>query len=376
MSQGRIFSVICVFFIVVSMPSCDNSIKEKRRIAKTRAMADTVGFAREAWQMDSITHRIVRYQGERLNTIFQRLPASSKDPWKVIISPHDDYSYVGYLYPAALSYLKAKTIIIFGVCHKARLFGLEDVLVFDDFEKWQSAYGFVKVSEFRNRIRKKLPDDYYVINDSVQAIEHSVEALLPFIQQHNKGFELISILVPSMSYDRMGEISKALAETIYNLMRKENMEWGKDIAFAISSDAVHYGDEGWGGENFAFYGADSIGYVDAVTHDLEIIDNCLLGELTPKKIELFTDYTVRQGDHKAYKWTCCGRYSIPFGLLTSYYLNEQLGGNKKLQPLTGIEIGYATSIDHESLFVDDLLMGVTAPAYLRHWVGYAAVGYK
>jgi hypothetical protein len=164
-------------------------------------------------------------------------------------------------------------------------------------------------------------------------------------------------------------------------MKRKKLEWGRDIAFAISPDAVHYGDEGWGGKNFALYGADSIGYVNAVTHDLEIIDNCLLGELTPGRIKKFTDYTVRDDDYKSYKWTWCGRYSIPFGLLTSYYLNvlQENGGktdNNALQPLIGTEIGYATSIDHEPLFVDDLLMGVTAPAYIRHWVGYAAVGYK
>ena len=37
---------------------------------------------------------------------------------------------------------------------------------------------------------------------------------------------------------------------------------------------------------------------------------------------------------------------------------------------------YATSIDHPRLPVEDLGKGKTANATLRHWVGYAAVGFE
>jgi hypothetical protein len=46
------------------------------------------------------------------------------------------------------------------------------------------------------------------------------------------------------------------------------------------------------------------------------------------------------------------------------------------EPLTGVPAGYSTSIANKPLPVSDLGMGVTAPAKLTHWVGYAAVGYK
>jgi hypothetical protein len=46
-------------------------------------------------------------------------------------------------------------------------------------------------------------------------------------------------------------------------------------------------------------------------------------------------------------------------------------------PLTGTILGYSTSLGGEGIKVDDLEgMGVTAPATLRHWVGYAAVGFR
>ena len=73
----------------------------------------------------------------------------------------------------------------------------------------------------------------------------------------------------------------------------------------------------------------------------------------------------------SYKWTWCGRYSVPMGLITSYYLTKKFNIN-----LSGLLLGYATSIDHQTLPVDDLVMGTTAPANIHHWVGYAAIAYK
>ncbi len=45
-------------------------------------------------------------------------------------------------------------------------------------------------------------------------------------------------------------------------------------------------------------------------------------------------------------------------------------------PLTGVAVGYSTSIANTPVPVSDLGMGLTAPAKLTHWVGYAAVGYR
>ncbi|NTW53396.1 MAG: AmmeMemoRadiSam system protein B, partial [Chlorobaculum sp.] len=39
-------------------------------------------------------------------------------------------------------------------------------------------------------------------------------------------------------------------------------------------------------------------------------------------------------------------------------------------------VGYATSISQPHLKVDDLGMGQTAIATLRHWVGYPAIGFR
>ena len=154
-------------------------------------------------------------------------------------------------------------------------------------------------------------------------------------------------------------------------MNENKMKWGDDFAMVISSDAVHYGDEQWGGANFAFYGVSDTSYAAVKKHEFEIL-NTISGEISPEKIKKFTQYTVQDDDYRKYKWTWCGRYSVPLGLLTAYYLKE----TRQDKPLFGKIIGYSSSYENIPLPVKDLGMGVTAPAYNHHWVGYAAVRYN
>jgi AmmeMemoRadiSam system protein B len=337
---------------------------------KTRKPVDTIGFASKPAQMDEFMKIAESQSGYTVN--MPDVPViEDLTGWKVTISPHDDYSYVGYLYPALLSRIKTKTVILIGVCHKAKLFNLENKIIFDSYSNWKMPYGDVPVSNLREEITSRLPVDSYIINDSIQALEHSVEAIVPFLQYYNRDVEIISILVPYMTYDKMNEITGPLAKAVFAAVNKKEMQWGKDFSIVISSDAVHYGDEDWGDKNFAFYGADTAGYLKAVSHEYEIIYGCLTDNVHTDKIKKFVDYTVDENNFKEYKWTWCGRYSVPFGLLTAYYLQDLY--NIKL---TGSLLQYATSLDHPHIPVTDLGMGVTAPANIHNWVGYPAIGYK
>ena len=358
-----LYNTITLLFVLILLLSCEH--QKKNDHTKLRQPVDTVGFAQYAWQMDSVMMRINRmFPGQIKAASLQNVAA------KTVISPHDDYSYVGWLYPAVLQNIKAQTVILIGVAHKARVLHLGNQIIFDSYDYWKEPYGKVKPSPLREEIINALPEGIYQVNDTMQKMEHSVEALLPFLQYDHRNLRIVSILVPYMSYDRMKEIAEPLAGAILKAVKKRGWQWGKDYAIAISTDAVHYGDENWGGKNFAYYGTDSSGYKQAIAHEHKIIST-LTGKLTPEKVKDFTRYTVDENDYKKYKWTWCGRYSVPFGLLTSYYLNK-LEDNP---PLTGHFIGYANSIDHPHLPVKDLNMGVTAPAGMHHWVGYAGIVY-
>jgi len=334
----------------------------------SRGLADTVGFAHLDWQMDSVMARIRVLNHDDL--IRTQQPEGTV--WKTAICPHDDYTYAGWLYPAVLRNVEAGTVIIFGVAHQASLYHLENQLVFDSFKSWHGPYGAVKVSSLRDELISQLPGEMAIVHDSMEIVEHSVEALIPFLQYLNRNIEIISILVPTMDFETMQTISQHLAWALSAIMQQKNLHLGKDIALLISSDAVHYGDEEWGGKNYAPYGTDSMGNANAVSHELEIISTCFKGELTGDKIARFFAYTVNPDDFREYRWTWCGRYSIPFGLLTSQYLNSL----QESSPLTGIPVAYATSISQLHLEVDDLRMGRTAVATPRHWVGYPAIGFR
>jgi AmmeMemoRadiSam system protein B len=340
---------------------------------KRRGLADTVGFAHLDRQMDAVMQRIRPQDAATPKRPRRDNEGGADDGWRMAIAPHDDYAYVGALYPLVLAGVRAGTVIVFGVAHKARQLGLEDQLIFDSFTHWRGPYGDIEVSPLRESIMSSLPEGSYRVSDEMHSIEHSVEAKLPFLQYYDQSVQFVPILVPSMSYARMNAIAQPLARAIAAILNERRLRWGQDIALLSSTDAVHYGDEGWNGRDFALYGADADGYAKALLHERRIMSDCFDGELRPDRIERFTRYTLDDHDHREYKWTWCGRYSVPFGLLVAWHLQQRL----RATPLTGAILGYATSVDHPPIRVDDLEgMGVTAPATLRHWVGYASVGFR
>jgi len=350
-------TVVLVVLILSVLGSCKS--RTQSADLKIRTVVDSIGFAKYGWQMDSIVARVDYSKG-------------SENTWRVAIVPHDDYTYVGDLYPAVLNGIKAKTVILFGVAHRASEFGLENKIIFDSYDAWSAPYGNVIISDIRERLIDKLTDTLYVVDDKMQGVEHSLESLIPFLQHNNRDVEIVPVLVPAMSFDKMNEISMSFADALSSIINEMGLKWGEDIAIVITTDAVHYGDEEWGGRNYARFGTDSAGLVQAINLEMEIIDNCLIGEMVPEKAGKFVNYTVQDTNFRDYKWTWCGRYSVPFGLLASYNLNQMTSASS----LSGEFVGYSNSIDHPAIKVDDLNMGVTAVANNHHWVGYSAIGYK
>lgn len=353
----NLFITLIVLLIIIL--SCMNGRLHRKESGKVRPLKDTFGFAQYSWQMDSLMARLDRKGWKK----------SAGLPWKLVICPHDDYTYVGTLYPELLQNVKAPNLILIGVAHKAALLGIEDSLVFDSYTVWKGPWKNVPVSPVREEIYNLLAKKVAIINDTLQKVEHSVEAMIPFLQYFNRNITIVPILVPAMSPDRMEVCGKALADAIRIVAEKHKWEWGTDYAIVVTTDAVHYGNEDWGGIDRAYFGCDEQGNIKAREHESGIIDSCLKGEIAPEKIRLFSNYTLNSENFREYKWTWCGRYSVPVALYTSYYLNN---GN----PLSGELIGYSTSITCAHIPVDDIGMGRTAIATSCHWVGYAALGYR
>jgi len=347
-----------VVILLINLFSCHGKEQAINLKSKIRPLKDTIGFARYPWQMDSLMARMGRTGWKKTTTA----------PWKMVICPHDDYTYVGTLYPELLQNIKAPNLILIGVAHKASQLGIEDSLVFDSYTDWRGPWKNIPASPAREEIYRLLKKKFAIINDTLQKVEHSVEALIPYLQYFNRNISIIPIIVPAMSPDRMEACGKALAEAISTVAKNHKWEWGTDYAIVTTTDAVHYGNEDWGGVNRAYYGCDEKGNAKARAHEAGVIDTCLKGPITPEKIRLFSSYTLKNENFREYKWTWCGRYSVPVALYTTYYLGE----NRRF---SGELVGYSTSITSAHIPVDDLKMGRTAIATNCHWVGYAALGY-
>jgi len=350
---------ISLFILIINLLSCKSGDTGRSELSNIRPLKDTIGFAQYYWQMDSLMSRIKRQGWKEVDG----------EPWKLAICPHDDYTYVGKLYPELLQNIKAPNLILIGVAHKAAQLGIEDSLVFDSYMKWKGPWKEIYVSPVREQIFNQLAKKYAIINDTLQKVEHSLEALIPFLQYFNKNISIIPILVPAMSPDRMLECGKALADAIKVVANKNGWEWGKDYAIVVTTDAVHYGNEDWGGIDRAYFGCDDKGNIKAREHESEIIEKCFNGNITTDNIRLFNSYTLNPDNFREYKWTWCGRYCVPVALYTSFYLNGS-------EPLSAYFIGYSTSITSIQVPVGDIRMGRTAIATDCHWVGYAAVGYR
>jgi AmmeMemoRadiSam system protein B len=347
-----------VIILLINLLSCQNK-EMSDKLLKIRPLKDTVGFAQYSWQMDSLISRINRMGWEEHPGL----------PWKFAICPHDDYTYVGKLYPELLQNIKAPNLILIGVAHKAAQLHIEDSLVFDSYKYWKGPWNKIPVSPAREEIYSLLAGKFATVNDSLQKIEHSVEAMIPFLQYFNKNIAIVPILVPTMSPDRMEACGKALADAIRTVAKIHKWAWGTDFAIVVTTDAVHYGNQDWGGIDRACFGCDEKGNIKAREHEAGIIDSCFTGELKPEKIKLFNNFTLKSENYRDYKWTWCGRYSVPVASYTSYYLNEN-------KPLSGELVGYSTSITSAHIPVDDIAMGRTAIATNCHWVGYASIGYR
>lgn len=345
--------------------ACQNQNHQKKESQnaelKIRPLADTIGFTQYPWQMDSLVSRMAKED---------KIP--SEDIYKMAICPHDDYSYAGGLYNKTLEGVKAKTIVLIGVAHKAKIFNLENKLVFDSFDAWKGTYGTIPISPIRQRLLNILPPEIYQVHDSMMQIEHSLEAITPFLQKNIKGVEIIPILVPYFSFENMEAFSDKLAMALRDIMLEYNLLLGKDLAIVISNDAIHYGDRDWGGSNMAPFGVDSAGTARVIQKEMEIISNCLEGDLNAEKIKRFNQYTVEEADFKEYKWTWCGRYAVPFGLMLGNKLNNLI----EQHALMGTLIDYRSSLHNPHIDVSDIGMGTTAPANQRHWVGYVGMAYE
>ena len=351
---------LAAILLIGSLNWLSASAAEQQASRRIRPVRDDVGFSWNASSMKILVDYLAANEQETFRS--EGLLAA--------ISPHDDYLLAGRIYYPLFNLIRTKEVVIFGVTHgtvRQEIKGLDSVLILDDYDLWPGPLKPVQVSPLREYIKKNLKPAYFVVNSHAHQLEHSIEALLPFLQYFNPEVKITPIMVAPMPLDKMKKITTELARVIANYMKEKKLVAGRDIFFLISADGNHYGQDF---NNLAF-GEGQAAWEKARDFDRKLISSYMTGIIDEQKIADLTGefWGKTYLDYKNSYW--CGKYSIPFGLLTTEKIIEETTGRK----LKGELIRYSDSYSEGALPLRKIGLGTTAPFSLRHWVSYAAIGY-
>jgi len=328
-----------------------------------REMVDQVGYCTTQEQLSAVIDSARKLEADRLaetaGAVRDAVPFAA-------LCPHDDHLYAARVALHAIPYVaRADTVIVFGVTHRSARRALgdpSDVLLLDDYQDWISAAGHVPVDQaLRSAILEGMPEGQARVSRDAHDREHSIEGLLPLLAHFNPDVRFVPIMVTAMDFDAMDRISTGLADVVARYARARGLVPGRDLSVLVSVDAVHYGPD----FDHAPFGTDAEAHKKAVDRDVEIGKEHLAGQVTGESVEGFVDRVMGDGI------TWCGRYSVPFGLLTARKIAGRLGAG----PLTGVPLRYGDSHTLGTLPDPPEGLGTTAPASLQHWVGYWAILY-
>jgi AmmeMemoRadiSam system protein B len=325
-----------------------------------RPIRDDVGFCWSADEMNSFMN-FLAIDAKTEITVNKKLIGG--------ISVHDDYLYAGKIYFPLFNKIKTKEVVIFGVTHgtvRKEMNDPQNVLILDEHEKWKGPYGFIEISPLREIIKSKLDKNFFVVSNKAHQIEHSIEALIPFLQYYNRGIKITPIMVTQMPFESMESVSKKLSRIILAYVKEKNLELGKDIFFLISNDANHYGED----FNNSPYGLDAEAHKTATENDKRIIEENLNGEVSGQKLYQLTKVIWSGTTSKKPIPIWCGRYPIVFGLITLKNIVENLLN----KPIEGKLFGYSDTFTEKVLPIKNTSMGLTAPFSYRHWCGWFSLG--
>ncbi|GBD91183.1 hypothetical protein BMS3Abin04_01909 [bacterium BMS3Abin04] len=326
-----------------------------------RPIRDSVGFCWNATEMDSIISFL-----EKDAENFPEFPSKNL---VAAVSPHDDYLYAGRIYFPVYHLIKAKEIVIFGVTHGTVRRAMSDpknVLILDNYNLWKGPYGNVEISPLREEIKQKLNHNYFIVSNKAQRIEHSIEALIPFLQYYNRDIKITPIMVTAMPFNLMEEISDSLTKIIVDYVKSRHLQLGKDIFFLISNDADHYGAD----FNNTPFGTDLKAHTAATNNDKRILKKYINRTINKTDLSALTNEIWKTGKNKPLTlW--CGRYPITFGLLTVDKIVKNITG----ETIYGKLFMYSDTFTEGVLPIKHTHLGTTAPFSLKHWVGFFSAGF-
>jgi AmmeMemoRadiSam system protein B len=321
-----------------------------------RPICDSVGFCWNAGEMD----RFVAYLADHADSA-----GALSDSLVAAISPHDDYLYAGTVYYPLFRMIHAREVVIFGVTHgrvTKELGQPSHAVYLENFDAWQGPYGLIGISPLREALTSELPSGTYEMNNKAHELEHSIEALLPFLQYFNRHVLIMPIMVTRNSLENMESLAGRLARIIAGYASARGLTPGKDIFFLISNDADHYGMD----FNNAPYGLDARAHALATENDRRIIRTNLSCEISTSRIRELTEEIWPDSSRHVAAPLWCGRYPITLGLLTAAKTFDLM----HLGTMKGQLLKYSDTVSEQVLPFKESSMGLTAVFSYRHWCGW------
>src|SRR5205823_11996903 len=135
---------------------------------------------------------------------------------------------------------------------------------------------------------------------------------------------------------------------------------------AVSTDGIHYGPDF---QEVPFGAGGVEAYNKATNRDRALLRGPLSGPATAAKARKLYATFVDPANPDQYRWTWCGRFAVPTGLL----LLDHLARDLSLAAPIGHPVAYSTSVGAPELPLREAGVGATAPTSLYHFVGYPAV---
>lgn len=337
-----------------------------------RGLVDVVGFPQTAAEMTTIGDTVEQVEKDHVVANQRRFGLTDDTPLVAAWSPHDDYVIAARVYAHALRNIKAKRVILIGNAHWSETFGIRGRLVFDDFEAWRGPYGPVKVSGLREEILKAMPAASVTVNRAMAETEHSLEALVPYLQYYDRDAEIVPVLVTLMPWQDLDARAAELSTAVAAIASRHGWTLGKDLAVLVSGDGQHYGDYGWSYYAYHPFGCDADGYKKALEQDERLVGSYLAGAVDSARLRGLFSELVDQQDISTYRITWCGRFAVPLGIRFAGLLTEAL----EHRPLTGLPLRSGSSLAFPWLEVPGSKLGLTSDTNLHHFVTYQAVGFK
>jgi MEMO1 family protein len=283
-----------------------------------------------------------------------------------ILCPHDEFDFAGRVYRRVIPLVTARTVVVIGVFHRYYKFDERDRWVFDTYRAWSATDGRVPVSSLREALLKRLPRRDWTQDSVAHDAEHSLEPLVVWLRHQRPDLEIVPILVPGNRYDRLRELADDLGDALLAELKARRWTMGKDVAIAISADAIHYGPD-FQQVTFGPGGPES--YARAVLKDHSLLMGPLSGEITDDKIRQLYGTFVDPDKPDTYRWTWCGRFSVPLGLMVLERIGRASGG------AFAHPVAYGTSVGWPELGLRDVGINPGAPCNLYHFVGYPGVAF-